>query len=416
MQEELSNATGRRTTINSEVPFGIDEIFYSHTDSRGVIRFGNRVFQRVCGHDWDELIGAPHRIVRHPDMPRAVFWLMWEKLKAGQPIGAYVKNQSKDGRFYWVFATISPMSDGFLSVRIKPTAPVFDTIRAEYEALRARELKEKISPEESAGLLVERLAKLGFPDYETFMTRALTDELKARDTAHRVSGAASRAMGQICAALEEGLRERSALVTTFGALHSIPTNMRIVASRLEPAGGPISAISDNYKIASAEIVNRLDAYARGDDSLCERMSRVVNEGLFQMGCAQVQAEALSQFRAEKRVEDAGADSAAEMQALEETAHNGRDAARRGLFEAVESAANLRKVSADLQRLMLGLDSIRVMGRVESGRLRNPVSGLSATIDQLDKYHGDIRTHLDVLISVCERIERDGQSTMTALAA
>jgi aerotaxis receptor len=80
---EASNST-------SEALFHLSELFYSRTDERGVIEAGNSVFQRVAGHEWDDLIGAPHKIIRHSDMPKGVFQLMWDTLKDGQPMGAYV--------------------------------------------------------------------------------------------------------------------------------------------------------------------------------------------------------------------------------------------------------------------------------------------------------------------------------------
>ena len=91
---EVRDGRGR-PLINKEVPFTLDELFFSRTNPRGVILFGNSVFQRVSLYPWDELIKKPHNVIRHPDMPRAVFWLLWEAIKKGEPIGAYVKNHAR---------------------------------------------------------------------------------------------------------------------------------------------------------------------------------------------------------------------------------------------------------------------------------------------------------------------------------
>lgn len=72
--------------------FRIDELFFSRTDSRGRIVAGNHVFQRVSGFDWAEMMGEPHNIVRHPDMPRAVFHILWERIREGLPTATYVLN------------------------------------------------------------------------------------------------------------------------------------------------------------------------------------------------------------------------------------------------------------------------------------------------------------------------------------
>ncbi len=91
-----------------EVPFTADELIYSRTDSRGVIQAANTVFRRLSGFDWPDLIGAPHRIIRHPDMPKGFFHIFWDQLKKGEPAVGYVKNRCSDGRHYWVLANAIP--------------------------------------------------------------------------------------------------------------------------------------------------------------------------------------------------------------------------------------------------------------------------------------------------------------------
>ncbi len=87
-----------RNSAVGEVPFELKDLFFSRTDERGVIIHGNGVFRKISGYMWEELKGAPHKLVRHPDMPKGVFQLYWDKLKAGDYVAAYVKNKSKDGR------------------------------------------------------------------------------------------------------------------------------------------------------------------------------------------------------------------------------------------------------------------------------------------------------------------------------
>ena len=90
MNTELSETRRKLPTVDDEVPFTFDELFFSRTDWRGVILAGNSVFQRVSLYRWDELIRKPHNVIRHPDMPKGVFWLLWDTIKNGEPIGAYV--------------------------------------------------------------------------------------------------------------------------------------------------------------------------------------------------------------------------------------------------------------------------------------------------------------------------------------
>ena len=92
-----------------------------------------------------ELLGKPHSIVRHPDMPKVVFKLLWDYIQRGDEIFAYVKNLSADGSFYWVYANVTPSYDqnnniiGYYSVRIRPNPKALDVIKPLYEKLKALE-------------------------------------------------------------------------------------------------------------------------------------------------------------------------------------------------------------------------------------------------------------------------------------
>lgn len=91
--------------IETEVPEG--EVIISRTDLRGIITYANETFADISGYGVDELIGKPHSILRHPDMPRAAFEHMWKTLKEGNMWQGYVKNMRKDGGYYWVYAEVS---------------------------------------------------------------------------------------------------------------------------------------------------------------------------------------------------------------------------------------------------------------------------------------------------------------------
>lgn len=91
--------------------FGKDEIIVSKTDLKGRITYANNIFIKLAGYTEKVLIDAPHSIVRHPDMPRCVFKLLWDTLGAGKEIFAYVVNKSDNGDHYWVFAHVTPNFD-----------------------------------------------------------------------------------------------------------------------------------------------------------------------------------------------------------------------------------------------------------------------------------------------------------------
>ncbi|HYG89984.1 MAG TPA: PAS domain-containing protein [Azospirillum sp.] len=127
--------------------FEPDEVIVSKTDLKGRITYANCVFQRVAGYREEELLGQPHAIVRHPDMPRCVFKLLWDTLAAGQEIFAYVVNRAKNGDHYWVFAHVTPSYDetgrvvGYHSSRRVPDRSAIDKVVPLYRTLL--EIEEK---------------------------------------------------------------------------------------------------------------------------------------------------------------------------------------------------------------------------------------------------------------------------------
>ncbi|CAA7627975.1 PAS/PAC domain-containing protein [Candidatus Terasakiella magnetica] len=94
-----------------ERTFGTDEIIVSKTDTKGRIIYANEVFLRMAGYSEADILNQPHSIIRHPDMPRCVFKLLWDTIAAGREIFAYVKNRAKNGDHYWVLAHVTPTYD-----------------------------------------------------------------------------------------------------------------------------------------------------------------------------------------------------------------------------------------------------------------------------------------------------------------
>jgi aerotaxis receptor len=99
-------------------PIPIDEEYFfedaaiiSQTDLKGTITYANRAFSEVSGYSVEELVGKPHNILRHPDMPKVVFEKMWSTIQSGQAWNGLVKNLRKDGKYYWVDSEILPIKD-----------------------------------------------------------------------------------------------------------------------------------------------------------------------------------------------------------------------------------------------------------------------------------------------------------------
>ena len=119
-----------------------DDFLVSQTDDKGVILFANEDFCKVAGYTLEELVGKPHNVVRHPDMPKAAFKDLWETVKKNNIWTGYVKNRTKDGGYYWVFATVFPKYDNinqkntYISCRRKPSVDEIQTAEALYRTLR----------------------------------------------------------------------------------------------------------------------------------------------------------------------------------------------------------------------------------------------------------------------------------------
>ncbi len=362
-----------------EVPFGVEELFYSRTDRRGLILAGNPVFRRVAGYGWAQLIGAPHRIVRHPVTPKAVFRILWQTLQQDEPAVAYVCNRAADGRPYWVLATILPFSDTYLSVRIKPTSGLLAKVKDLYAQLSQAE-RDGLGIDASVDRLLATLREAGFPDHRAFMRHALAQETSARAAALNARTTMEE-VGRIRKGLSDVIAEQEALVGDFERLRILPTNMRILASRLEPTGGPVGAISDIYLTISADIFSKVGAFSRGDASLCQRMSASFEKAMFLMTCAQLQAEVAGTARPEDMA-GSGIDCAAEVACLGRLGSSYRALAAHAMEDAMTLAAKIAEASVDLKRAMLSLETITVMGRVESARIGAEGMRINATINQL----------------------------------
>ncbi|QDF99504.1 chemotaxis protein [Azoarcus sp. DD4] len=132
-------ASRYNTEIETVIPDG--EFIYSRTDLKGLIEEANEAFAEISAYTREEMIGKPHGMVRHPDMPAEAFADMWADLKAGRPWRGLVKNRRKDGGYYWVVANASPVREngrivGYQSVRARPTRDEIAAAEAAYKRIR----------------------------------------------------------------------------------------------------------------------------------------------------------------------------------------------------------------------------------------------------------------------------------------
>ncbi len=156
----------------SEVTFKQDEFIVSKTDLTGKITYGNETFIQISGYSEKELLGSPHNILRHPDMPASVFKLLWDTIAKGQEIFAYVKNQTKFGDYYWVYAHVTASFDengkvlGYHSVRRKPKREAIKILEPIYRQMLE---KERTGGTKAGTDLLVEILKKGGHSYEEFV-------------------------------------------------------------------------------------------------------------------------------------------------------------------------------------------------------------------------------------------------------
>ncbi len=157
--------------------FNVDEIIVSKTDAAGRITYVNDVFCRIGLYAESELVGQPHSIIRHPDMPRSVFKLLWDTVGRGEEIFAFVKNMAKNGDHYWVLAHVTPTFDaqgkivGYHSNRRVPDEAAVRQIEPIYREVLAEEQRHtdrKQGMQAGYDLLQAKLRTLGLT-YDRFV-------------------------------------------------------------------------------------------------------------------------------------------------------------------------------------------------------------------------------------------------------
>lgn len=126
--------------IEGKEVFFDDAYILSETDEKGIITFASESFCKIAGYEADELIGAAHNIVRHPEMPRAAFRLLWDDIQAKGFWSGIVKNRCRNGDYYWVVATVLRKIDSrgnitYCSIRTKPSRDQVEQAEALYKTL-----------------------------------------------------------------------------------------------------------------------------------------------------------------------------------------------------------------------------------------------------------------------------------------
>jgi len=157
--------------LNKETVFADNILLVTKTDLKGIITYANRAFIKIVGLEQKDLLGKPHNIVRHKDMPKIIFKYLWSYLESKKEIHAYVKNMCADGSYYWVMANVTPSYIngrvvGYHSSRRKPTKEALDIIIPLYKKLLEAEKHGGINASEK---ILNEVLKNKEMDYDEFI-------------------------------------------------------------------------------------------------------------------------------------------------------------------------------------------------------------------------------------------------------
>lgn len=438
--------------LDSARQFGAHELFFSTTDHGGVIESGNGVFARIAGYDLADLLGEPHNIIRHPDMPRAVFQLFWSYLHVGKTVAAYVKNLAQDGRYYWVVALVIPIGNRYLSVRFKPTSPVLAAVEKVYGEMRRIEAEAAAADETgaagmaaAAAYLQTALAGLGFADYDAFMRTILREELKSRDAVlarenavvvpplpvghggsaeDRAALEAVRGIYESCqqayahlcrlfdrldafVALNEQLGRKSMSVLKLThAFRFISLNTAVKSARLGQQGAGLGVIAGYLGDSSADVSQIVTGLTARIGTTSSRLAAVI----FDLTGARLQTEMILVFGHELATgllaADDGARDTGQQHAMIGDLRAGFVGTIGATVEAMRSfgqeLGGLSATSVELQKIMLTLEFTQLGGMVEAYRL-DQVETFGVIFTEVRKQLDETKAELVDLTGISEKL-------------
>ncbi len=378
--------------------YSILDLLVSRTDKRGVIVSANEVFQRVAGYDSDSLIGAPHKLVRHPEMPKGVFWYLWHCLQNDTPVGAYVRNRSSDGGYYWVLATVTPLSDGYLSMRLKPDTAALAFIEGLYGQMLEREKDGATSPEQSADFLQELLKAQGFDSYSSFMSKQIAEAITARDTRKRTG--TLPAITHLSSMAYTWQSVSAACSTVFDAyrdFRNTPMNMQIQAGHLRDAGVALGVVASNFATIAGQINADITRFANEVSGVSSRIDDALTTGCMLSLLVETQA-VLSRE---------GSTTDEEMAILTQQEALGQRRVASSITDVQRQLDTFLSSSELVRRQLSAFSVTRVMCAIENAQIENIAQGnVAAIIEELRAFQQTADQNLRQIRSLLDTINDD----------
>lgn len=397
-EQQLITHHPSQVDFESETTFGYDEMFFSHTDNKGVIRYGNEVFSRIAEYPLTEMVGKPHNIIRHPDMPRAVFRLLWDTIDAGNTIIAYVKNRARSGKFYWVMAMVFPCQ-GYLSIRIRPGSPLFYAVQPVYQEMF--KIEKTGGMDAAATYLMSVLASLGYPSYTEFMTDALIAEIQHRKT--KLPIPSTNHTDQILQiesiwTLSKQINDRTTrLSALFSRITFYCLNLTIKSTKYGKDGDGISIISTVFQERGDEITALFTSFAADQ----VKFNDILNSVRLALGCGLLQSQMTDYFANEHRASDEYQKILSEIDLNELARAQTQSALARLHTIFVQFKSNATK----LKQGFLALKIIRLNSRVETAGLPDGGAQVKSIIDEISDFLLKTNIEIDCIESEIQQLNQ-----------
>ncbi|WP_209388379.1 PAS domain-containing protein [Rhodohalobacter sp. SW132] len=423
----------RAKAISKESNFEFDELFFSITDAKSKITYTNDIFVRISKYNQEEIVGQLHKLIRHPDMPRSVFYEFWNHLKENRPVAAYVKNMAKDGSYYWVMALAFPCDGGYLSIRLKPGSKLFAEIKKLYKTILEHEKQQETLTDKKSAMLssheqmLRSLQELGFADYDEFMWNALQSEMTHREGIIGNNPGLNQAQKEYLPdellELESILRE---LVMTLGDLKQLHENIDSHSQYILNLSRSVLLLSKNAQISSAKLDSQdrsLSVVAEkmgeqstsGEKQLIEmqqtifQLSELIGELNFDIISSKLQTEMTKFFLTE--IEESANSSANQLisneKALDLLYHAFIPKIKTvasGIGKLPDFMKKLKTGVRSIERFLLVLRFVHIKGKVEIARMNDQAKSFSNTFEELIKEVDAAEIRLEKLGDVIRKHE------------
>lgn len=416
-----------------ESPFDIQELFFSTTDLRGRITSGNDVFVRVSEYSAAELMEKPHSIVRHPDMPRTIFKFFWSEISAGRPIAAYVKNKTKNGKYYWVMAMAFPIENGYLSIRLKPSSNYFPVVQDLYKKILRLE-EESQNFDQTLEFLVNEIKALGFDSYDQLIAKILVAELNSRDTLLELKTKAQVEKTPILSIVKktsanvleafhtsQGLVNKSQILTEHAAtireacmnIKFIATNLMISTAKLGDQGKPLGVISNSL----SDLMRSIEQTASDFEGIFSEFEKSISRVSFAIGVSRFQIEMISFLIQEGKFAENADEKKIKQQCeiIQKLIEANFKKVTAELSQFHIATGKLLSSIADLRKNTTGMDVIQIMGRIEISRLTSSKEDLLSQLEEMNRITLSFANSLDLLHDESEWGRKSNTQLGTLLA-